>query len=249
MNILRAIIVDDEPSGITTLKILLENYFEGIKVVAHSTDGAKAIEMIENYRPEIVFLDVNMPNMDGFQLLEKLVYRDFYLIFVTAHEEHALRAIKADAVDYLLKPIDADDLALAINKSRKQLLEKTAMPDISELATLTRYKQKIPFNIREKVEYVSRAQILRLEADSNYTHVHLLDGEIITVAKTIGEYELLLCLPESEFMRVHQSHIINLHHVIRYTREHGGTIILKNNQQVSLSKTKKTEFIKWLNVS
>src|SRR6218665_2377887 len=119
--ILRAVIIDDEKKGIDSLSILIQKFAEDVKVVAHTTQAADAIELIESYRPEIVFLDIQMPGMNGFEILEKLKQRNFCLVFTTAHEEYALKALKNNAVDYLLKPIGRDDLKLAMERIRERL--------------------------------------------------------------------------------------------------------------------------------
>lgn len=246
MNLLRAIIIDDEPKGLSSLRLLIEKYITGVKVVEECTDPLRSIDLINNYKPEIVFLDINMPHLNGFELLERLTYRDFYLIFITAYQEYALKAIKNNAVDYLLKPVDADDLEATIERVKKLHAEKNKFPDFTAVLSQISQRDKIPFNVKDKVEYVSREDIVRMESESNYTHVYLADGNKILIAKTIGDYEQMLCTPDSEFMRVHQSHIINLNKVSRYLRDNGGTIVLKNNDHVPLSKNKKEDFMKWL---
>ncbi|MCE3226662.1 MAG: hypothetical protein K0S32_1213 [Bacteroidetes bacterium] len=245
---LRAIIIDDEQKGINSIKLLLEKFINDVKIVAESTDAEKGIDLIENYKPEIVFLDINMPHLNGFELLQRLKYRGFSLIFTTAHEEYAIKAIKNNALDYLLKPVDHEDLEKAVQKVRERIAKKQELPDIEKLFTdLTAQSQgKIPFHTKEKVEYLNKSDIVRLESDSNYTNVYTTSGSKLMISKTIGDYETLLCNKENSFMRVHQSHIINLNHVTRFTKDNGGTIITKDNCQVPLSKNKKEEFLKWL---
>jgi two-component system, LytTR family, response regulator len=247
---LRAIIIDDEQKGINSLKLLIEKFISDVKIVAESTDAEKGIELIENYKPEIVFLDINMPHLNGFELLQQLKYRGFSLIFTTAHEEYAIKAIKNNALDYLLKPIDNEDLEKAVEKVRERVNKKQQLPDIEKLfSDLNAQSQgKIPFHTKDKVEYLSKSDIVRLESDSNYTNVYTAGGTKLMISKTIGDYESLLCNKENNFMRVHQSHIINLNHVTRFTKDNGGTIITKDNCQIPLSKNKKEEFMKWLGV-
>jgi len=250
MKTLRAIIIDDEQKGINSLRLLIEKYVNEVRIVAETTEAVKGIELIENYLPEIVFLDINMPHLNGFQVLERLTHKEFSLIFTTAHQEYALKAIRNNAVDYLLKPVDIEDLEKAIEKARERISEHKALPDFgkmfNELNALN--QQKIPFHTKDKVEYLNKEDIIRLESDSNYTRVFTVEGQVIVIAKTIGDYENILCTGDSNFMRVHQSHIINLKKVIRFTRDNGGTIITKDNHQIPLSKNKKEEFLKWLNI-
>lgn len=245
---LRALIIDDEQKGINSLKLVLEKFTTQVKVVAETTDSEKGIELIENFKPEIVFLDINMPGYNGFEVLKKLSFRDFNLIFTTAHEEYAIQALRENAIDYLLKPIDADDLKQAVAKVERLLAEKQKPVAVDSLLNyLNNQKQsKIPFNTKDRVEYIDKKEIVRLEADSNYTTVYLADNSKIMVSKTIGEYDELLCNNEHQFMRVHQSHIVNLQHVVRYLPEDGGVVVTSTNSKLPLSKSKKDEFLNWL---
>ena len=217
-------------------------------MVAYTTDPNEGIELIENYEPEIVFLDINMPLLNGFELLQKLKFRNFSLIFTTAHEEYAIKALRENAIDYLLKPIDADDLKQAISNVEKFIEQKRKPASIDSILNyLSNQKQnKIPFNTKDRVEYIDKKEIVRLEADSNYTTVHLADNSKITISKTMGDYDELLCNNEHQFMRVHQSHMVNLLHIKRYLIEDGGFIVTTNDHKLPLSKSKREEFIKWL---
>jgi len=247
---LRAIIIDDEQKGINSIKLLIEKFITDVKVVAESTDAVKGLDLIEDYKPEIVFLDIKMPHLNGFELLQQLKFRQFSLIFTTAHEEFAIKAIKNNALDYLLKPIDIEDLEKAINKAKVKHANKAEPLDLKNLISELNMHNanKIPFNVKDSVEYINKNEIIRLESDSNYTYVHFINGRRLTIAKTIGEFEPLLCYNESNFMRVHQSHIVNLNHVIKYLKDNGGIIITKDNCEVPLSKNKRDDFIRWLNI-
>ncbi len=246
---LRAIIIDDEQKGINSIKLLIEKFIKDVKVVAETTEPEKGIELIEDFKPEIVFLDIKMPHMDGFELLHQLKFKGFSLIFTTAHNEFGLQAIKNNALDYLLKPIDSDDLEIAISKVRARQEHKVQIPDYDRLfaeLNLTS-NSKIPFHTKEKVEYVNKNDIIRLESDSNYTIVYKADGTKFMISKSIGEYEQILCGSENNFMRVHQSHILNLKYVSKYIKD-SAVIITRDNAEVPLSKTKKDDFIRWLDI-
>jgi len=246
---LRAIIIDDEQRGINTLKLLIDRFVPGVKVVAETTESEKSIELIENYRPEIVFLDINMPFMNGFEVLEKLNYKKFHLIFTTAHEEYALKAIRNNALDYLLKPIVADHLKLAIQKVKQQI-EAKQTPDFSNILTELNEKNisRFPISVKDGTEYVPIDDIIRLEADSNYTKIILVNGKTGLNPKTLKEYENMLCEKEGHFMRINHSHIINLKHVSKYLKEEGGIVVTKDNANLPLSKNKKEDFLKWLGI-
>ncbi|MBC7864519.1 MAG: response regulator transcription factor [Bacteroidia bacterium] len=249
---LHAIVVDDEQKGINSLKLLLEKKVNDVKIVASSCNPEEGIKLIDDYRPDIVFLDINMPLMNGFGLLKKITFTNFHLIFTTAHEEYALQAIKNNALDYLLKPIDTDDLTLAIQRVRDLQNSKQNPPDVAQL--LKGFEQesnrRIAVPYKDGMVYVNASEIVRLEADSNYTRIFFEDGKVSLVPKTLKDFETALCqgIHSKKFMRVHQSHIINLQHVTRFTREEGGLIRMKDNEEIPLSKTKKEEFITWLGV-
>ncbi|WP_317898825.1 LytR/AlgR family response regulator transcription factor [Aurantibacillus circumpalustris] len=249
--ILRAIIIDDEQKGIETLSLLIDMYVKDVKVVASCTSAIESIELIESYRPEIIFLDVNMPELNGFELLEKITWKDFNLIFVTAHQEYALRAIKNNAIDYLLKPVDYDDLQNAVERIKMQLntTEQPNKYNYNELLGVMKQTQKqtIVINTRFGIESIDTDDIFALESQSNYTKIHLVDMRTVVSSKTLKDFETQLCLAESNFMRVHHSFIINLKRVSKYLKN-SENIVLTNDQQIPLSKSKKDNFIRWLNI-
>ena len=247
---LRAIIIDDEQRGINTLKLLIERFVEDVTVIAETTEAEKGIELIDNYRPDIVFLDIQMPFLNGFEVLERTGFKNFNLIFTTAHEEYALQAIKSNALDYLLKPIVGDHLKASIEKA-KQRIEANQLPDLGKIVSeLTKNtKTRLPITDKDGTIYVFLDDIIRLEADSNYTKIILKNGNYGLNAKTLKEYENLLCSSNSNFMRINQSHIVNLKHVIKYLKEDGGIVVTRDNQKLPLSKNKKEDFMKWLDIN
>lgn len=250
--LLRAIIIDDEQKGINTLKILIEKYTENLRVVAECTKAVNGIELIENYKPEIVFLDINMPEMTGFELLENLKWKNFNLVFTTAHQEHALKAIKNNAIDYLLKPIDYRELQMAVDKIREQILTNKTKDNAfgynQLIETISQYhKKKIVVNSKLGTESIDLPEIIYMESLSNYTQICLQDSRKILTAKTLKEFDVQLNGPNSNFMRVHNSFLINLTKVSRYLKE-DGNIIMINNQAIPLAKSRKEAFYEWLNL-
>lgn len=245
---LRAIIVDDEETGIDTLKHIMGLYVPDVKVIATSASAAAAIELIEDYRPDIVFLDINMPEMDGFGLLDKLHWRQFCLIFTTAHQEFALKALKQDALDYLLKPIDYKELQMAVNKAIEKLgaMANTAASfHFGSLASLSRFAlQKLAVSSKFSVESVGAMDIVSIESKSNYTLFTLNSGKTILSPKTLNEYKTLLC-DNITFMRVHHSFIINLHYVQKFLKSEE-VIIMNNGQKINLARSKRNVFTFWL---
>jgi two-component system LytT family response regulator len=247
--LLRAIIIDDEQKGINTLKILIKKYIDEIKVVAESESATEGIILIENYKPEIVFLDINMPEMTGFEMLEKLTWKKFNLIFTTAHQEFGLRALKNNAVDYLLKPIDYRDLKFAVNKIKTNLEKDKNNSDLTTLLKTIHqdHKKKIIINSKSGVESIEATDIVCLESMSNYTQIYLVDSKTILTSKTLKEFDLLLCQSDMNFMRVHNSFVINLHKVLRYLKEQEN-IVMINNQVIPLAKSRRDIFFKWLQI-
>ncbi len=247
---LRAIIIDDEQKGINTLKILIEKYIEDVKVVSECTKASEGITLIENYKPEIVFLDINMPEMTGFELLEKLSWKNFNLVFTTAHQEHALKALKINAIDYLLKPVDYKELQFAVNKIKEQLAENKANENQFDydklISTINQYqRKKIIINSKSGIESIDLPEIFYLESMSNYTQLNLNGMRQILTSKTLKEFDSQLCTLDKNFMRVHNSYIINLHRVARYLKDEE-TIIMMDGQKIPLAKSRKDEFFEWL---
>lgn len=247
---LRAIIVDDELTGINSLYLSIIKHCPDVKSVAETKSPLAAIDLIENYMPEIVFLDINMPEMNGFELLNKLKWKNFNLIFTTAHQEFALRALKANAIDYLLKPIDPEELKSSIRKV-KETRFKTDYSNFEEtyeklLNSLKNQKQhKITIHTKSGIESVEFDDIISLESKSNYTQINLTNSKSILAAKTLKEFDELLCKEENHFMRVHNSFIINLNKVSKFLK-YSENIIMLDAQSVPVSKSRKDHFMKWL---
>ncbi len=247
---LRALIIDDEQKGINTLRLLLEKYVTSVKVVAVSTKPLEGIDLIENYKPEIVFLDINMPHLDGFELLKRLSWRDFNLVFTTAHREHGLKALKNNAIDYLLKPIDPKDLISAVDKIKRQLEESVSSPakfNYNELLTNLNNRQKLVLPIRTGIESIETGDIICLESGSSWTTLHLTGDRQISSSKTLKEFDIQLCEGRSQFMRVHQSYIINLNKVQRYLKI-VDKIVMENNHKIPLAKSRRDDFFKWMGI-
>ncbi|MDZ4663471.1 MAG: LytTR family DNA-binding domain-containing protein [Bacteroidota bacterium] len=229
---IRVILIDDEPLGLNTLKVLIERLALEVLVVATTNDPEKGIQLIESYRPDAVFLDVNMPTLSGFELLEKLVYRDFKLVFTTAHREHAIKAIKNNASDYLLKPIDSDELKACIetiiNGSRKTELDQKPR-SIIELA------------VNDGIIMIKQSNIIRLEASGSYTNIFLKDGIKHIASKNLKYFEAILDL--AGFYRCHQSHIINLNEVVKLLSSDGYFALMSDKSKADVGKNYKDGFL------
>lgn len=238
MNTLKAVIVDDEPRGADNLRILISEFCPGIEVLEVCTDPRKSIGIIQYLQPDVVFLDIEMPQIDGFQVLEGIRNWVSHVIFTTAHSHYAIQAVRADAFDYLLKPIDPDDLIRAVGRlslpaSEKQLPKTAGRPSFRRLAIQT----------MEGYVMVNYDDIIRLEADSNYTHIHCAQKTYL-VSKSLAHFEAQL--EQEGFVRVHSSHLVNIIHIKHYQRGDGGYLQMSDGAQVEVSRNRKKDLLKIL---
>ncbi|MEO6302262.1 MAG: LytTR family DNA-binding domain-containing protein [Bacteroidia bacterium] len=246
---IHAIIVDDEINGLRSLQILLEEFNDEIKIVNLTNNAFEAVDMINNFRPDVVFMDISMPQLNGFEVLERLEFKNFYLVFTTAHKKFALTAIKYGATDYILKPIDKKELANAIEKIKFKIKEQYKRPDVFEMLKLINEKHnfKVHLPTKKGVEYVIPSNIIYIEADSNYSIVSLTNGQNVQVTNALKDFELQLCKKEFNFIRVHHSYIINVDYVTRYIKDDGGLAVLKGVKTIPISRQKKDEFLNLIN--
>lgn len=242
---MKAIIIDDEKHCSESLQLLLNKYAPDVEVLAETNDPFKGLGLITAHQPEVVFLDIEMPHLSGFELLAKLDKINFELIFTTAYDEFALRAFKVNALDYLLKPIDQNDLMHALEKVRekigKEALNFSANALLNELSPKRVAETKIGLPTMEGIEFVNANDIIRCESDSNYTYIYMQDKKL-TICKTLKEIQSILS--GLNFFRVHNSHLINLNKIKRYQRGAGGVVIMDNDEHVQVSRSKKAEFLK-----
>lgn len=240
---LKTVLVDDEINALEALEWKLNRYIDDIQIIKCNSP-IEAINIIQEEKPDLVFLDIDMPEMDGFTLLQKLSYTNFDLIFTTAHDEYALQAIKVSAIDYLLKPVDKDELITAVEKvvaSRKgnQLEDK-----LQSLFSNLNKSDKINVSADGKIYLLERDDVIMLKSDKSYTTVFLIDNKEILVTKTLKEVEKKFAFPE--FFRVHNSFLINMNHVKEYLKSLGGELIMSNGMSASISRNKKAELLKRL---
>ena len=242
---MKAIIIDDETRIINTLITQINSIASDISIVATAQDIESGYKAVIKYHPDILFLDVQLPDGTGFDLLKKLHTITFKLIFITAHEEYAIKAIKCSALDYLLKPVDIEELYLAINKAKTLIREEEEKLKIKTLIDNFENKQSlqhIVLHTAECLHIVKIENIIRCEADNNYTFFHLTDKKRILVSKTIKEFSELL--KASGFLRVHQSHLINLNYVDKYIKSEGGYILMKDQSSVPISLSNKRQVLR-----
>jgi two-component system LytT family response regulator len=242
MNKLKTILVDDEPRGLSSLQKLLQINCEAIEIVACCSNAAEASEAINRLQPQLVFLDIAMPEANGFDLLQSLPIINFEIIFVTAHSNYMTQAFKFSAVDYLLKPVEDELLKEAVKRVQKKVDEKTAGQSIETFLHNMQHKgsshkMKLCIPSVKGFQVVQIQDIIYCEASSNYTNFHFTNRPVICASKPIHEYDELLT--DSNFIRTHKSFIVNLEHVKEYIRGEGGKIVLTNNHEVEVSRRKK----------
>lgn len=240
--IIRSLIVDDEKNGRENLAGLLRTHCPQVQVVSEATSVEEAVAAIGQFHPQLVFLDIEMPGGNGFQLLEHFKDFSFEVIFVTAYDNYVLKAIRFSASDYILKPINLNELTAAVGKVSQRVREKTENERIRQLHqnTLHPINPKIGLPTGDRVEFVEVKSIIRCQGESNYTHFYFTDRKPLLVAKTLIEFEELLA--DYQFIRVHKTHLVNLNHVTSFTKNDGGILFLSNGDSVGISRRRK-EFV------
>ena len=239
---IRTVIIDDEPESRMAVSNILTNYCPDVEILGEAADVSSGIEAIKKHRPDMVFLDIQMPDGTGFKLLESFNDIDFHVVFVTAFEQFAIKAIKFSAIDYILKPVDPELLIEAVEKVKNLSPKKIQSPE--RISTLLINKQKITriaLPTLSGYHFVRIREIIRCEADNNYTYFYMNAGGKFLVTRTLKEYELLL--KEDSFVRVHQSHLINLDFVAQYIKGEGGTVVMADGSQVEISRRKRELFL------
>jgi two-component system LytT family response regulator len=238
---LKAIIVDDELKARENLQILLQDFVKGIEVVALCQNINEAVEAVEIHSPHVVFLDIQLQRETGFDLLTKFEELNFEVIFTTAYTEYAIKAFKFSAIDYLLKPIDIDELKKAVSKVEKRVTQNST----KQLTQLVQQLKNGPdFRIAlptlDGLVFVNVQDILYCEAASNYTQIFTAEEKYV-VSKTLKEYDELLS--DYNFFRIHNSYLININSIKKYVKGDGGYVVLNNNTSLDVSKRKKEAFL------
>lgn len=246
---LRAVIVEDEKHSRETLNNLLSEFCSNIEVVGLADSVSEAIEVINNQKPDVIFLDIELQSGTGFDVLNKIAHLNFKVIFTTAFEQYAIKAVKFSSLDYLLKPIDVEELQHAVEKARKakdrEVYRKKLETLFSNLKQQQPNLEKICLSTTDGFEFIDVSDIIYCKAEGSYTNFILKDSSSILVSKHLKEYENLL--KDLNFMRVHNSFLINLKEVKKYIKSDGGYILMNNNDTVSVSRNKKDDFFASMN--
>ncbi|CAM1347163.1 LytR/AlgR family response regulator transcription factor [Tenacibaculum crassostreae] len=244
---IRAIIIDDEFNAIKNLKWEIESFCSDIEVCDTFTNPVEAISAINYLKPDCIFLDIEMPEMDGFQLLEKLSYRTFDLIITSAYDNYAIKAFKEHAVDYLLKPIDSEDLLKAVSRVRENQ-QQNALGD--QLKSIIKWyvpekkNTRLAIPVLGKTIFVALEDIMFCKADGSYTEVHFKEDTKEILSKKLKEIEAQI---DDNFFRVHNSYLVNLRYVKEYVKNDGPYLVLTNGVTIPISRAKKNELLQVLN--
>lgn len=236
---IKIILIDDEPKAIKSLEWEIAHFCEDVEIMATFTKPKEAITYLQHHDPDCVFLDVEMPEMDGFQFLDHFKKRNFCVVFVTAYNQYAIQAIKENAMDYLLKPIDSDDLVLTIEKLKADKRNGRTYDALEErLRSYTDKRIAIP--VEGKLVFINTENIIYCESDGNYCKIHLVDKKPLFISKKLKEVNAIL--PEADFFRVHNSYVINLKRVSEYLKTEG-YVVLDNQKEIPVSRNKKSAFL------
>lgn len=242
---IRCVLIDDESNSLEMMEWLLKTYCPQVQIEAMCNAAGKGIEAIRKHNPDVVFLDIEMPHMNGFDMLEQFDKLDFNVVFCTAYDQFAIKAFKYSALNYLLKPVDPEDLKETI----RRVEERKALPSKEQIELLFQTikqsakpaAQRIALTTGDGMIFVSTRDIMYCQAESNYTSVVLAGGKKILVSKVLKEIDETLS--GTDFFRIHNSFLINLNHIKKYVRGDGGYIVMEDGANISISRNKRQEFM------
>jgi len=243
--VLKVIIIDDENNAVKTLQSYLDRYVKDVVVVGVANSKKEAVQLINDTNFHLILLDINLGDGTGFEALEESVDKDFFVIFTTAYDQHAIKAFKYSALDYLLKPINPEEFMQAIERVRalKEKVQKSQISNASEIVKTGKIN-KIVINSSNEIHFLEIAEVIRLESYKNYTDIFLIDGRKITSTKTLKFYENLLS--ETHFFRIHQKHLVNTLFIKKFLKEDGGYVLLTNKSKLEVSRRRKEDLLKTL---
>ena len=243
---IKAIIVEDEPNSRKTLMLMLDRFREDIELIDVCPGPQEGIESIAKNKPQLVFLDIEMPEFNGFEMLRKIGTINFEVIFTTAYDQYAITAIRLSALDYLLKPIDEEDLRNAIEKCKKGLQQKKVNEKyevlFNNLGKANAMEKTIVLSASDGLSVIKTNDIIRCEASRRYTKFYLQNKETMLMSRPLKDYEELL--PSTDFFRIHESHLINLNYLKKYVRGEGGQVILTDNTILDVARRRKDDFLR-----
>lgn len=244
MTMLTAVLIDDEKNALEVLDMQLAHFCKEVTVVEKCNSGEQGIAAIRKHQPDLVFVDIEMPHVNGFDVLKDTVGLSYEVIFTTAYDQFAIRAIKFSALDYLLKPVDSSELQAAVKKASDKKgsgsMEAKLTVLLQQLQQPARNQERIALPVGEAMQFFHADEILRCESESNYTHIFLSNGKKITTAKTLKDVEeALMGFP---FYRIHQSHLVNMNHISKVIKADGGYVLMDDGTTLTISRNKKEAF-------
>ena len=241
----KAVIVDDELSGIEVLEYALKRHCPEIEIMQTFSSSVDALEKIPNIAPDVLFVDVEMPQLNGFELVEQLASLNMQVIFTTAYNEFALKAFRVSALDYLLKPVDVDELKAAVSKLKSfNKTDNQAMDALMDYIKSQKQLNKISISTEKGIHFIDTVEVLYCLSTGPYTVFYLKGGQELVCSKSIGEYEKML--EDKGFYRIHNSSLINVEHLKRFVRTDGGYVEMSDGKTLTVSRRKKDEFLSYL---
>ncbi|MBN1339387.1 MAG: response regulator transcription factor [Bacteroidales bacterium] len=239
--VIKAVIIDDEKHSRESTQILIRKFCPGVVIAGVAGSPEEGVEMIDTLHPNLVFLDIAMPRMNGFELLQSVTFRGFEIIFTTAYNQYAIKAFKVNAIDYLVKPIEPEELVKAVEKAKISMEKTFSMNRMDEIlhnlggAGLKR--SRLAFPVEGRIAMLDFDSILYCESDGNYTRLHLTGEKNLMVSRTLKDIASML--PATGFVRIHHSHLVNINHISEYLRGEGGEVILSNGSRLRVSRNRK----------
>jgi two-component system LytT family response regulator len=244
--VINAVIIDDEPKNIKVFKNMLEEFCPQVQLLGEADNSKTGKKLILETNPQLVFLDIEMPYGNGFDMLNDLMPVDFEIIFVTAFDKYMLQALKYSALDYLLKPVNIDELKVAVKSAENRVQKNSINQQLQILLENFKKKEpalkKIAIPTADGFDFIFISDIVRCEAQGSYTKIYLNDSKSFLISRPLKEYENLL--PEDIFFRIHNSHLINLNYIKKYNRGRGGFIELEDSSKIEVATRRKDEFLK-----
>lgn len=243
---LKTIIIEDEKSAQRLLSMILKEYCPQVSLLGCAATLNGALKLIEHTNPDVIFLDINLKDCNAFDLLDLIDFRKYKIIYTTAYEEHALKAFKYWAVDYILKPCAPKEVIQALEKVKASDYDINILENLASIIPIGQRQKKLNLSTSSGIEIIHQSDILYLEADGTYCKVYTSEGKVIMSSKGLKELESRL--PTSQFFRIHLSYLINLNHLRNYLKEDGGSVILSNGQSLPVSRRRKASLIEVLSL-
>jgi two-component system, LytTR family, response regulator len=241
---IKAVIIDDEKNALEVLEMQLHQFCKDVSVIAICNGGKEGVKAIIELQPDLVFLDIEMPHVNGFDVLDQTKNMNYQVIFTTAYDQFAIKAFKFSAIDYLLKPIDIIDLQNAVEKAKKEnrnySLEDKIKLLVEQYQQPQKNNKKIALPIGNMLEFFDVDEIIRVESDSNYSHIYLTNKKKITLSKTLKDVEENI--KGEPFFRVHQSHLINTNHIDKAVKGENAYVVMKDGTTITVSRNRKEDF-------